>query len=173
MLSTFVYVVVPYMCIFLKLCTDLWRSYKPYIIIIILSWRQQGGWAFENRSIEWHFPLFMTQILKFKDWTFTFTCVLIELFEPNKAFKNAFMCVCPRARTRGSARAPPWPAALPHPLQAAPAPPSPLPCLARLATETVPTVLSPVPPQPWRAGTAGLLVRSAHSYTKNSLNKHV
>ncbi|KAG7227698.1 hypothetical protein INR49_029460, partial [Caranx melampygus] len=42
------------------------------------------------------------------------------------------------------------------PLQAAPAPPSPLPCLARPATRTVPTVLSPVPPRRWRAGTAAL-----------------
>lgn len=68
---------------------------------------------------------------------------------------------CARARTRGSAPAPPWPAALPHPLQGVPAPPFPPPCLARQATRTAPTGLSPVPPRPWRAETAGSLVRNS------------
>lgn len=101
-----------------------------------------------------------------------YLCVLIDLLEQNKALKHLHMCFYPRARTRGSARAPPWPAALPPPLQAAPAPPSPLPCPARPATRTVPTVLSPVPPQLWRAGTAGLLVKSAHRITTYKLQRH-
>ncbi len=150
-------------CIFLKLCSfvyfvKLFQSYilgKWYKLLVIMiylyarqsfegltTWSQQGGWTFENCNTE-----VMSSSIDDSD---------IKV----KTLLTECMCVCPRARTRGSARAPLWPAALPHPLQAAPAPPSPLPCLARPAIRTVPTVLSPVPPQPWRAGTAGLSVRA-------------
>ena len=146
---------------------------EPLKRLDYMWWTQQGGWAFENCNIEMTFSSVYDSDVKSSNIVLCrlYRCVLIELLEQNKALQHLYMCVCPRARTRGSARAPPWPAALPPPLQAAPAPPFPLPCPARPATRTVPTVLSPVPPQLWRAGTAGLSVRSAHRLTKNSSNK--
>lgn len=107
----------------------------------LCRFRHGGGWR----------PLGLLVSRQSNDWL---CWVETALFEP-----FVLICLCARARTRGSAPAPPWPAALPHPLQGAPAPPFPPPCLARLATRTAPTVLSPVPPRPWRAETAGSSVR--------------
>lgn len=104
-----------------------------------------GGWTLENSNIEVNSSLAHS---KFKQhYALPSLPVFFNWILGNQTmalYVLSFLGPEPEDR---SARAPPWPAALPPPLQAAPAPPCPPPCPARLATRIVPMGLSPAPPQ--------------------------
>lgn len=62
----------------------------------LTTWRQQGGWAFENGNIEVTFSSEYDSDIKSSNIVLCllYQCVLIELLEPNKAFKRLCMCLC-------------------------------------------------------------------------------